>query len=96
MSINWQLTGGDLSWRDLSTSSIDTTTIHDNYYAELLLEKEKLKETRLNVELLLLKSLDVISSEQMLNLIKMLKSSDVENHIVAEAIIEKFNKEIFK
>ena len=95
MSTNWPLTGGDLSWRDFSTTSCSTTTIHNDYYEELKLEKEKLEETRLNVELLILKSFDKISSIEMLNLIKMLKSSDPENNIVAKAIIEKFNKELF-
>jgi hypothetical protein len=95
MSTNWPLTGGTFSWRDLSTTSCSKTTVHDNYYEELKLEKEKLEETRLNVELLILKSFDKISSIEMLNLIKMLKSSDPENNIVAKAIIEKFNKELF-
>lgn len=64
-------------------------------YEDLLLEKAKLEETKLNVELLILKSFDKISSIEMLNLIKMLKSSDPENNIVAKEIIEKFNKELF-
>jgi len=99
MSTNWPLTGGTFSWRDLgvgSTISVgSTTTVHDNYYEELLLEKEKLEKTRLSVELLVLKAADKISSIEMINLLKMLESSDPENHTLAKEIIEKFNKEIF-
>ena len=95
MSTNWPLTGGTFSWRDLSVNSSSNTTISTSYYDELLLEKAKLEKTRISVELLVLKSLDKISSIEMINLLKMLESSDPENHTLAKEIIEKFNKEIF-
>jgi len=83
------------SWRDFTVGASSHTTITTSDYEDLLLEKSKLEETKLNVELLILKSFDKISSIEMLNLIRMLKSSDPENNIVAKAIIEKFNKELF-
>lgn len=80
-------------WGNLTVDG-NISPIH-HPYEDLLLEKAKLEETKLSVELLILKSFDKISSIEMLNLIKMLKSSDPENHILAKAIIEKFNKELF-
>lgn len=80
-------------WGNLTVDG-NINPIH-NSYEDLLLEKAKLEETKLNLELLILKSFDKISSIEMLNLIKMLKSSDPENHILAKEIIEKFNKELF-
>lgn len=81
-------------WGNLTVDG-NINTVHDNYYEDLLLEKSKLEKTRLSVELLVLKTTDKISSIEMINLLKMLESSDPENHILAKEIIEKFNKELF-
>lgn len=84
------------TWPNLDLITTGTTTIHNNYYEDLLLEKSKLEKTRLSLELLVLKTTDKISSIEMINLLKMLESSDPENYILAKAIIEKFNKELFE